>query len=73
VPRVPVWFNRGVLAIHSAKKAEVSFDFGKYGWQLENWEDGKRYSGKAKFGLSPETTALFKLTGKNKSGQSNAE
>ena len=73
VPRVPVWFNRGVLAIHSAKKAEVSFDFGKYGWQLENWEDGKRYSGKAKFGLSPETTALFKLSGKNKNGQSNAE
>lgn len=64
VPRVPVWFNRGVLAIHTAKDVKVSFDFGKYGWQLENWEDGKRYSGKVKLDLSPETTVLFKLSGK---------
>ena len=64
VPRVPVWFNRGVLAIHTAKNVKVSFDFGKYGWQLENWEDGKRYSGKVKLDLSPETTVLFKLSGK---------
>ena len=64
VPRVPVWFNRGVLAIHSAKKAEVSFDFGKYGWQLKNWEDGKSYSGKVNLKLSPETTLLFKLSGR---------
>ena len=64
MPRVPVWFNRGVLAIHTAKNVKVSFDFGKYGWQLENWEDGKRYSGKVELDLSPESTALFKLSGK---------
>ena len=63
-PRVPVWFNRGIVAVHTAKNSEVKVDFSKYDWQLEDWENGKVYPGKVKRKLVPETTVIFKLSGK---------
>ena len=63
-PRVPVWFNRGIVAVHTAKKAEVKVDFSKYRWQLEDWENGKVYSGSMQRKLVPETTVIFKLSAK---------
>lgn len=61
-PRVPVWFNRGIVAVHTAKNSEVKIDFSKYNWLLEDWENGKVYPGKLKRKLAPETTMILKLS-----------
>lgn len=62
-PRVPVWFNRGMVAVHTAKESVVKIDFSKYNWQLKDWENGKVYPGKMKRKLAPESTAIFTLSG----------
>jgi hypothetical protein len=62
-PRVPVWFNRGMAAVHTAKESVVKIDFSKYNWQLKDWENGKVYPGKMKRKLAPESTVIFTLSG----------
>ena len=64
-PQVPVWFNRGVLAVHTAKAAKVSFDFRKFPLELREWDSAKSVPLNCKRSLPKESTWLLDMNWKD--------
>ncbi|MBQ9087586.1 MAG: beta-galactosidase [Lentisphaeria bacterium] len=64
-PQVPVWFNRGVLAVHAAKSVKIRFDFRNFPLELREWNSAKSVPLNCKRSLPKESTWLLDMNWKD--------